>query len=436
MAFPVRYEPPTPSVQDAELLGETIALPFSKRLLKSRIFKASTGERMSSWDENDLSKRGIPFDRVANLYEIWGQGGYSLIITGQVVVNPEQVEFPGIPIIHKMAENPETLRQFEKMSAAGKASGSLVVVQLSHPGRRVPSHINTQPVSAGDVRLEDAEHRGKPIPLTKEGIRLLESQFVYAAEVAYRTKFDGVQINAAYDFLIAQFLSTKTNNRNDEYGGDILGRSRIVCEIIQQIRDKVGDPEFIIGVKVDHEGFRGQMKDAVDFCQALEKLSVDFIELCGGAYRDAEAPEDHITPLEEFAQEISSSLTKTLVFISGGLRSSEEMAAAIRKKHCASVGVGRPSASDPHLPRKIISGSLGGPIKPDPKNASKGLIHEAVGTQMEALARGNKLFDWSNPDEVLEYKERLQAFQDAREQDLKGGIVRSGCMIWSPGSAV
>ncbi|KAG9086858.1 hypothetical protein FRC06_002851 [Ceratobasidium sp. 370] len=143
----------SPVAEDAKLLGESITLPFSGRVAKSRFLKGAMSELMSSWDQHDLSKRGIPSDRLINLYSAWSTTGYGIILTGNVMVHPEQLEGPGNPTLYAPHETPERIEQFRRWAAAGKAGGSLMLMQLSHAGRQVGAYINPHPVSAGDVRL-------------------------------------------------------------------------------------------------------------------------------------------------------------------------------------------------------------------------------------------------------------------------------------------
>jgi 2,4-dienoyl-CoA reductase-like NADH-dependent reductase (Old Yellow Enzyme family) len=110
---------------------------------------------MSSWDQHDLSKRGVPSDRLVSLYEAWGKGGYGIILTGNVMVHPEQLEAPGNAILYAPHETPERFEQFRRVANAAKAEGSLAVMQISHAGRQVVSYVNPNPVSAGDVKLDD-----------------------------------------------------------------------------------------------------------------------------------------------------------------------------------------------------------------------------------------------------------------------------------------
>lgn len=115
----------------------------------------ATSEQMFSWDQLDPSKRGIPCDRLLRLYDIWSQGGYGIIITGNVTVDSAHLETPGNAILDKAYETKACIEEFRRIARTGKAQGSLVIMQLSHAGRRAPGYINPNPVSAGDVRLED-----------------------------------------------------------------------------------------------------------------------------------------------------------------------------------------------------------------------------------------------------------------------------------------
>jgi 2,4-dienoyl-CoA reductase-like NADH-dependent reductase (Old Yellow Enzyme family) len=112
-------------------------------------------ERMASWDSKDVSKRGIPSDGLVGLYEGWGKAGYGVILTGNVMVHPEQLEAPGNSILYAPHETPERIEQFRKVAAAGKAHGSLMVMQISHAGRQVPAFVNPTPVGASDIQLAD-----------------------------------------------------------------------------------------------------------------------------------------------------------------------------------------------------------------------------------------------------------------------------------------
>lgn len=110
-------------------------------------------ERMSSWDQRDTSKRGIPSERLIKLYEEWGKGGWGIVVTGNVMVHPEHLEAAGNAILYAPHETPQRIEMFRRIAAASKAHGSLAVMQISHAGRQVPIFVNPNPVGAGEAQL-------------------------------------------------------------------------------------------------------------------------------------------------------------------------------------------------------------------------------------------------------------------------------------------
>ncbi|QRV93333.1 NADH:flavin oxidoreductase/NADH oxidase [Ceratobasidium sp. AG-Ba] len=429
------------SLEDAKLLGESIHLPFSGKVAKSRFLKGAMTERMSSWDQHDLSKRGIPSNRLVRLYEEWGKGGYGIILTGNVMIHPEQLEAPGNPVLYAPHETPERLEQFRKLAAGAKAQGSIVIMQISHAGRQVASFVNPNPVSAGDVKLDDRMGMsfGKPTPLTKDGIKEVVDWFAYAAETAHRTGYDGVQLHGAHGYLLAQFLSQTTNNRSDEYGGSIHNRARIIREITAAIRSKVRDPSFVIGIKINSTEFQEkgfQPEEAAELCKELEAIEMDFVELSGGTYERLAFSNDDSKPrgstkkreafFTEFAEKITPSLTKTVPYVTGGFRTAAGMAEAIRSGSCAGVGIARPACSDPYLPAEIIAGKAAGSTEVKLPANDFAILSMAAGAQMEALGRDEPVFDLSDPKVVRRFNEAAQAYRKDTMESMKKGVVRAG----------
>ncbi len=99
------------------------------------------------------------------------------------MVHPEHLEAAGNAVIYKPFETPERVEAFTRLAKAGKADGSLFMLQISHAGRQVSKLINPNPVSASDVQLvvPDGRPFGKPTPLTKEGIDEVIDQVCFSA---------------------------------------------------------------------------------------------------------------------------------------------------------------------------------------------------------------------------------------------------------------
>ncbi|CAE6452506.1 unnamed protein product [Rhizoctonia solani] len=416
--------------EDAELLGQSIQMPFSGRVAKSRFLKGATSERLASWDPKDLSKRGVPSDDLVCLYEAWGNAGYGILVTGNVMVDPQQLEAPGNALFYEPHETPQRLEQFRRMATAGKAHGSMMIMQVSHPGRQISVLMNPGPVGASDIQLADrlGMSFGKPTALDKAGIREIVDQFAYTAEAAYRTGFDGIQLHGAHGYLIAQFLSQTTNNRTDEYGGSIQNRSRLIKEMIEAIRTKVPDRKFVIGIGIKINS----PEEAAELCEQLEALEVDFVELSGGTYEemalmrnDAGARDSTLKReafFTEFARQITPKLKKTVVYVTGGFRSASGMAEAIRDGACAGVGLGRPAGSDPSLPNDIIQQKVAGATKMrfSPDDFTLSML--ATGIQMLELAQGQSIIDLSDPQELPRFEEFVPRYLQEQTQKLEEGV--------------
>jgi 2,4-dienoyl-CoA reductase-like NADH-dependent reductase (Old Yellow Enzyme family) len=140
---------------DASPLGKPLKFQFSGRTAKNRFLKAAMTERISSWDPKDFKARGIPSKNLINVYKRWGEGGFGQILTGNIMIEYDQLEAMGNPIIPRDAEfSGPRFEAFKELATQSKAHGSLIVGQVSHPGRQVENRIQKNPISASDVQLE------------------------------------------------------------------------------------------------------------------------------------------------------------------------------------------------------------------------------------------------------------------------------------------
>lgn len=120
----------------------------------NRFLKGAMTERLSSWDAKVLEKRGIPSKNLINVYRRWGEGGIGQILTGNIMIEYDHLEAAGNPIIPPGSEfSGPRFEAFKEMATVSKAHGSLIVGQVSHPGRQVEKKIQSNPISASDVHL-------------------------------------------------------------------------------------------------------------------------------------------------------------------------------------------------------------------------------------------------------------------------------------------
>lgn len=377
---------------DPSPLGQPLHFEFSGKTAPNRFLKAAMTERQSSWDATDLPKRGVPPPELVNLYRRWGEGGYGIVLTGNVMIDYDQLEAAGNPIIPGDAPfSGLRFERFRDLATAAKAHGSLVVMQVSHPGRQVHARINDHPISASDVQLEDNAFGtfAKPRPMEKPDFDAVIGGFAHAAEYAHRAGYDGIQLHGAHGYLLAQFLSPTTNKRTDQYGGkSIVNRGRIIIEIAEEIRRRVADASFSLSIKLNSVEFQDAgftPEDCRDLCAELERAGFDWIELSGGTYQvfgfehKKESTRRREAYFLEFAEMIVPQLQKTKAYVTGGLRTTAGMVGAL--KSVDGVGLGRSTAYEIDLARKILEEKVSGALDVLVGEDNYGLGIVASGTQ-------------------------------------------------------
>lgn len=155
------------------------------------------------------------------------------------------------------------------------------------------------PIAASPVNVvipEDKMPNGMQVPgglvtpmpreATLEGIRQAEREMVNAAERARRAGLDGVEVSAQMSYFLSSFLSPRTNLRQDEYGGSVENRARVMVNILSGIRDRLG-ADFPVGVRITSNEFLpdGQGPDGyAAVARHLEAAGADFIALSAGNY--------------------------------------------------------------------------------------------------------------------------------------------------------
>src|ERR1700724_3721022 len=192
--------------------------------LRNRIAKAAM-------EENMAGSAQLPDERLISLYSRWGAGGAGLLITGNVMVHAEALTGPGGVVLDDRA----LLDPFTRWAEAGKAGGAAMWMQISHPGRQVQAAMPgvVWGPSAVAVRLGRHSKRfGRPVAMTEGQITATVERFATTAALAEHAGFDGVEVHAAHGYLISQFLSPLVNKRNDQWGGRLENRARLLLDIV------------------------------------------------------------------------------------------------------------------------------------------------------------------------------------------------------------
>jgi 2,4-dienoyl-CoA reductase-like NADH-dependent reductase (Old Yellow Enzyme family) len=215
-----------PSDQALILNRSTEALfrPFQlKRLtLQNRIVMAPM--------TRSLSPEGVPGADVAAYYRRRAEGGVALIITEGTLIDDPVAGFNSqVPNFH----GEQALAGWRRVAEQVHAAGGLIFPQLWHVGMLI---------SPGQEPKPGLKAVG-PGNMTQADIDAVIEAYAKGAESAQELGFDGVELHAAHGYLIDQFFWDATNQRTDNYGGDLVSRTRFAAEIIAEVRRRVG-PDF------------------------------------------------------------------------------------------------------------------------------------------------------------------------------------------------
>ena len=197
-------------------------------LLKNRFVRSATAEGMAV-------ENGAVTPRLIDLMAELVEGGVGLIITGHAYVTKRGQASPAQLGIY----DDKLIPGLSKMTDAVHERGGRIVAQLAHSGMlAIPKLINDAPLTPSDIEgLVDVPLQ----EMTIENIKETVEAFGKAGERAREAGFDGVQIHAAHSYLLSQVLSPAYNHRRDAYGGSIENRAKMLVEVVQAIRERVGE---------------------------------------------------------------------------------------------------------------------------------------------------------------------------------------------------
>ncbi|KAL9111800.1 MAG: hypothetical protein Q9227_003859 [Pyrenula ochraceoflavens] len=417
---------------DPAPLAKPLEFPFTHKSAPNRFLKAAMTERLSTWHPTDLDARGIPTPELIRAYQRWGEGALGLILTGNTMIFPDQLEAPGNPIIPSDAPfEGKRFDAFKELCAQSKKHGSLCVGQISHPGRQTADFLQPDPVSASDIKLDQrmGMEFAKPHPASKQEIETIKAAFVHSAEYLYAAGYDGIELHGAHGYLLAQFLSKSTNKRTDEYGGDLNNRARIILEIGRAIREKLPaeQTKFVLGIKLNsvefqEDGFSAE--ECRDLCQSLEAEGFDFVELSGGTYQELafshrrESTKKREAFFLEFADTITPALKKTKVYVTGGFRTVGAMVKAMDS--IDGVGLARPVCQEFDIAKNILNKKITGAIDQKVDQDNFALTNMIAGTQIKQVGNDKKPIDMSDEGNVDKFNKDMEKFTTKMGEDKEG----------------
>ncbi|CAB5079652.1 NADH:flavin oxidoreductase/NADH oxidase [Olavius algarvensis associated proteobacterium Delta 3] len=265
------------------------------------------------------------------------------------------------------------LGSLEQLADTIKKQKARAALQINHAGRyaHAPS-----PVAPSAV-----ETFGRiPKALTRREIRTIRKQYANAAKRAKAAGFDLVELHGGTGYLLAQFVSPRTNKRRDVYGGPIENRIRFPLEVLKEVKDTVGN--FPVGYRfLADEWLPDGLKlpEASVLARALSKNGIAYISTMGGTYESFFLP-DVVEKSKKpgYMVPLAASVKKqaNVPIIAAGRLSTPRRAESILKgKQADLIGLARPLWVDPDWVRKARNGQDGRIVKCSPKcNACMELV--------------------------------------------------------------
>ncbi|MEP0071351.1 MAG: NADPH-dependent 2,4-dienoyl-CoA reductase [Marinomonas sp.] len=253
-------------------LFEPLDLGFTK--LKNRVLMGSMHLGLEEM------KGGI--ERMAAFYAERARGGVALIVTGGIAPNSEGAVYAGAATM----TSEKDVEKHRIITDAVHQEGGKICMQILHTGRYAYN-----PKSVAPSAIKAPINPFEPEALTEEGIEKQISDFIKTAILAQKAGYDGVEVMGSEGYFLNQFITSKTNHREDDWGGEYANRIRLPIEIIKRIRAAVGE-QFIIIYRLSMldlvEG-GSSLDEVVELGLEIEKAGVNIIST-GIGWHEARVP--------------------------------------------------------------------------------------------------------------------------------------------------
>ncbi|OZF57732.1 alkene reductase [Rhodococcus sp. 14-2470-1b] len=316
------------------------ALDLENRLVMAPLTRVRSG------------RDGVPGPLVVEHYR--QRSSLGLIVTEGTYPSHAGQGFPGQPGL----VTPEQIEGWKNVADAVHAEGGLIVAQVMHAGR-VTHEATTggYEVVAPSAIAIDGETRtydGKkpyPVPraLTTDELPSVIEEFVQGAKNAIAAGLDGVEIHSANGYLLHEFLSPASNQRDDAYGGTPEKRARFVVEVAQAVADAIGVDRVGIRISPEHN-IQDALETDRDDVRATYTALVNGIAPLGLAFLSVL----HKDPSGDLVQDLRRAFGGPVLVNSGfgEITSRDEALSLVDDGFGDAVVVGRPAIANPDLARR------------------------------------------------------------------------------------
>lgn len=310
-----------------------------------------------------------PDGTVSNLildhYTEMAGSGAALIVVEHTAVHPSGL---GSPFMLR-ADDDRFIPGLSRLAEVIKARGALAFLQINHTGRYTfgPDRLAPSPFPTWDVT---------PKEMSPDQIREIAQGYAAAALRGKQAGFDGVELHGGMGYLLVQFLSPRTNQRTDRYGGTLENRMRFPLDVVERVLSAVGD-SFPIGYRfmAEEEHPDGLHPDETTlYAKELARRGVAYLSVVAGTYDSYAIPEYAEKRKQEgymtqWAALIKQAVPNMPVITAGRIQSPAFAEGILNDGKADLIGLARVLLADPLWPKKAL-GVISGPIVPCEANCS------------------------------------------------------------------
>ena len=307
---------------------------------------------------NYASPKGLVTDRQIAYYVERAKGGVGYLTVEHTGVLEQGKASPKMLLVSSDEHAAAIARLVDSVHRAG----GKIVVQINHAGRQTSTAITGAPI-VGPSPVACPTRTEIPKELSAGEIEEITEAFVAAASRVKSAGADGVELHMAHGYLLCAFLSPFSNRRNDGYGGDLEGRTRIPREVLRSVRRRVG-PDFPILCRLSGDEYVDgglRVDETVQIARLLEKDGADALHVsaCNAASGYLNHPPYYVEEgvFVHLAAAVKSAVRVPVIAV-GRIRNPVMADQVIRDGKADLISMGRALIADPHLPRKAKEGRL------------------------------------------------------------------------------
>lgn len=299
------------------------------------------------FDIAKASDDGLVTDELLAIYE--QRKGPSLIVVEQAAISPEGQYREKLIFV----DRDECIDGLSKLADIVHNNNQVAVLQINHSGSSADTSLTKMEAVAPSAVIHPNVKRSMPRELTIDEINKIKKDFVEAAIRTMKAGFDGVEIHNCHGFLLSQFLSPLTNLRTDEYGGSLENRSRLLMEIVGEVRASIGEKSLLlVRLGVDDLLPGGlTLEEGCLVSEKLEKAGIDILDISTGLLPPMVLPGPAM--LRDILRTVKEHVNIPVIG-SGELSDIEIATDMVEKGDVDYIALGRPIMNQPNFVEELI----------------------------------------------------------------------------------